>query len=66
MNDTIDMEYTATAKPLPPAIPFDEIRLLAVSVDNLTFHGSRAARIVLDWLTAVAPVEHDAEDGANE
>ena len=66
MNDTVDMEYTATAKPLPPATPFDEIRLLAVSVDNLTFHGSRAARIVLDWLDAVAPIVEQSEDGANE
>ena len=66
MNDTIDMEYTATAKPPPPAIPFDEIRLLAVSADNPTFHGSRAARIVLDWLTAVAPSSTMQRTAPNE
>ena len=61
MND-LDMEYTATTKPLPPAIPFREIRLLAGSVDNLTFGQSRAARIVIDWLDAVAPVEEAETD----
>ena len=66
MNDTIDLEYTATTKPLPPAIPFREIRLLAGSVDNLTFHGSRAARIVLDWLDVVAPVQPAAKEDADE
>lgn len=62
MSEVIDLEYTATTKPLPPPIPFDEIRLLAGPVDNLTFHQSRAARIVIDWLNAVAPVEEAETD----
>ena len=41
MND-LDLEYTAIERPLPPTIPFREIRLLAGSVDNLTFGQSRA------------------------
>lgn len=53
----IDLEYTATTKPLPPTIPFREVRQLAESVNNLTFGQSRAARIVLDWLAVAAPVE---------
>ena len=62
MNNTIDLEYTATTKPLPPTIPFREVRQLAESVDNLTFGQSRAARIVIDWLDAVAPVEKAETD----
>lgn len=34
------------------AIPVDEIRNLATSVDELTFGQNRSARIVLDWLAA--------------
>ena len=62
MNDTIDLEYTATTKPLPPAIPFWDIRQLAESVNNLTFGQSRAARIVIDWLAVVAPAEEAETD----
>lgn len=58
----IDLEYTVTTKPLPPAIPFREVRQLAESVNNLTFGQSRAARIVLDWLDVVAPVQPAPED----
>ena len=61
MNE-IDLEYTAIERPLPPTIPFREIRLLAGSVDNLTFGQSRAARIVIDWLAVVAPVEEAETD----
>ena len=66
MNNTVDLEYTAIERPLPPAIPFDEIRLLAGTVDNLTFHGSRAARIVLDWLDVAAPVDPAAKENDHE
>ena len=62
MNDTIDLEYTAIERPLPPTIPFGEVRQLAESVNNLTFGQSRAARIVLDWLNVVAPVEEAKTD----
>lgn len=62
MNSDVDLEYTATMKPLPPAIPFREVRQLAESVNNLTFGQSRAARIVIDWLAVVAPVEEAETD----
>lgn len=56
MND-FDLEYTATTKPLPPAIPFREVRQLAESVNALAFGQSRAARIVIDWLSSAAPAK---------
>ena len=62
MNDTIDLEYTAIERPLPPTIPFREVRQLAESVNNLTFGQSSASRIVLDWLNVVAPVEEAKTD----
>ena len=61
MND-VDLEYTAIERPLPPTIPFREVRQLAESVNNLTFGQSRAARIVIDWLDAVAPTEEAKTD----
>ena len=61
MSD-VDLEYTAITKPLPPTIPFREVRQLAESVNNLTFGQSRAARIVIDWLDAVAPTEEAETD----
>ena len=61
MNE-IDLEYTAIERPLPPTIPFREIRQLAESVNNFTIGQSRAARIVIDWLNVVAPVEEAKTD----
>lgn len=61
MNE-IDMEYTITSQPLPPAAPFREIEALAVSADALTFGQGRAARVVLNWLDAVAPAKQGATD----
>ncbi len=61
MNE-VDMEYTAITKPLPPTTPFEEIEALAVSVNAFTFGQSRAARVVLDWLDAVAPAKQEATD----
>ena len=61
MND-LDLEYTGDDQTPAASDPISEIRLLAGSVDNLTFGQSRAARIVIDWLDVVAPVEEAETD----
>ena len=58
----IDLEYTVTTKTVAAGDPISEVRQLAESVNNLTFGQSRAARIVLDWLDVVAPVQPAPED----
>lgn len=55
MNDTIDLEYTAIERPLPPAIPIRDIRALVIAVDltAATDDICRAVNAVAAWLAAV-------------
>ena len=61
MNDAVDLEYTATTRPLPPPPPLEHIRALVIAVDltAATDDICRAVNAVAAWLAAV-----DASNGA--
>lgn len=47
------MEYTITTRPLPPAIPIESIRELALAVNELAHGQNYHAGIILRWLERV-------------